>query len=136
MNKQELIAIVAEENELSKAQAGRIVDSVFEAIVKAVAKGDTYNVYDLAVSLKVRSRPRSALLAKVAILPRAKRSRSRPPCCRSSPLAPLSRLLLLLRRSAASANQRLAILKKNRSFSSGFSYPLKSSENFPVTELF
>ena len=31
MNKQELIAIVAEENELSKAQAGRIVDSVFEA---------------------------------------------------------------------------------------------------------
>ena len=35
MNKQELIAIVAEENELSKAQAGRIVDSVFDAIVKA-----------------------------------------------------------------------------------------------------
>ena len=42
MNKQELIAIVAEENELSKAQAGRIVDSVFEAIVKAVAKGDGF----------------------------------------------------------------------------------------------
>jgi DNA-binding protein HU-beta len=44
MNKQELIAIVAEENELSKAQAGRIVDSVFEAIVKAVAKGDGFQL--------------------------------------------------------------------------------------------
>ena len=38
MNKQELIAIVAEENELSKAQAGRVVDSVFDAIVKAVKR--------------------------------------------------------------------------------------------------
>lgn len=44
MNKQELIAIVAEENELSKAQADRIVDSVFEAIVKAVAKGDGFQL--------------------------------------------------------------------------------------------
>lgn len=44
MNKQELIAIVAEENELSKAQAGRIVDSVFDAIVKAVAKGDGFQL--------------------------------------------------------------------------------------------
>ena len=37
MNKQELIAIVAEENELSKAQAGRIIDSVFDAIVKSAS---------------------------------------------------------------------------------------------------
>ena len=44
MNKQELIAIVAEENELSKAQAGRVVDSVFDAIVKAVAKGDGFQL--------------------------------------------------------------------------------------------
>ena len=42
MNKQDLIAIVAEENELSKAQAGREIDTVFEAIVKSVAKGDGY----------------------------------------------------------------------------------------------
>ncbi len=44
MNKQELIAIVAEENELSKAQAGRIIDSVFDAIVKSVAKGDGFQL--------------------------------------------------------------------------------------------
>ncbi len=44
MNKQELIAIVAEENELSKAQAGRIIDSVFEAIVESVAKGDGFQL--------------------------------------------------------------------------------------------
>ena len=30
MNKQDLIAIVAEENELSKAQAGRVIDTVFD----------------------------------------------------------------------------------------------------------
>ncbi len=44
MNKQELIAIVAEENEISKAQAGRVVDSIFDAIVKAVAKGEGFQL--------------------------------------------------------------------------------------------
>ncbi len=44
MNKQELIAIVAEENEISKAQAGRVVNTVFDAIVKAVAKGDGFQL--------------------------------------------------------------------------------------------
>ena len=44
MNKQELIAIVAEENELSKTQAGRVVDSVFDAIIKSVAKGDGFQL--------------------------------------------------------------------------------------------
>ncbi|HIU84074.1 MAG TPA: HU family DNA-binding protein [Candidatus Aphodousia gallistercoris] len=44
MNKQDLIAIVAEENELSKAQAGRVIDSVFDAIVESVAKGDGFQL--------------------------------------------------------------------------------------------
>ena len=44
MNKQDLIAIVAEENELSKAQAGRVIDTVFDAIVKSVAKGDGFQL--------------------------------------------------------------------------------------------
>ena len=44
MNKQELVAIVAEENEISKAQAGRVVDSVFDAIMKAVAKGEGFQL--------------------------------------------------------------------------------------------
>ena len=43
-NKQELIEIVAEENEISKAQAARIVDSVFTNIVKAVAQGETFQL--------------------------------------------------------------------------------------------
>lgn len=44
MNKQELIAIVAEDNEISKAMAGRVVDSVFTNITKAVASGDTFQL--------------------------------------------------------------------------------------------
>lgn len=44
MNKQDLISIVAEENDLSKAQAGRVIDSVFDAIIKSVAKGDGFQL--------------------------------------------------------------------------------------------
>lgn len=40
MNKQELIDIVAEKNDLSKAAAGRTVDSVFDAITEALSNGD------------------------------------------------------------------------------------------------
>lgn len=98
MNKQELIAIVAEENEISKAQAGRVVDSVFDAIMKAVAKGEGFQLVG-----SVRSRLSNALLAKVVIRLRAKQSPSRHPSCRNSRPAPLSRLPLL-RSAAASAN--------------------------------
>ncbi len=44
MNKQDLIAIVAEENELSKAQAARAIDSIFDAITMAVAKGEGFQL--------------------------------------------------------------------------------------------
>ena len=44
MNKQDLIAIVAEENELSKAQAARAIDSIFDAITMAVAKGESFQL--------------------------------------------------------------------------------------------
>ena len=44
MNKQELIALVAEENNMSKAQAGRIIDSVFCNIVKALARGADFQL--------------------------------------------------------------------------------------------
>lgn len=43
MNKQELIAAVAEEHDLPKAQASRVVDSLFSPsgiIAKALKKGD------------------------------------------------------------------------------------------------
>lgn len=44
MNKQDLIAIVAEENEISKAQAARAIDSIFDAITMAVAKGEGFQL--------------------------------------------------------------------------------------------
>ena len=39
MNKNELIAAVAEESELSKGDAGKAVDAVFETITKALKDG-------------------------------------------------------------------------------------------------
>lgn len=44
MNKQELIALVAEENNMSKSQAGRVMDSIFKNIMKAVAQGDAFQL--------------------------------------------------------------------------------------------
>ncbi len=41
MNKFELVEIVAKEADLSKAAAGKVLDAVTAAIVKAVSKGDT-----------------------------------------------------------------------------------------------
>ena len=41
MNKSELIEIAANEADISKAVAGKALDAAMDAIVKAVAKGDT-----------------------------------------------------------------------------------------------
>jgi DNA-binding protein HU-beta len=38
MNKQDLVAIVAEAGDLSKARAGEVLDAVFEAITKSLKK--------------------------------------------------------------------------------------------------
>ncbi|TRZ93394.1 MAG: HU family DNA-binding protein [Rhodocyclaceae bacterium] len=40
MNKAELIEIAAKEADLSKAAAGKVVDGIMAAVVKAVSKGD------------------------------------------------------------------------------------------------
>ncbi|NDW03449.1 HU family DNA-binding protein [Jiella pacifica] len=40
MNKNDLVAAVAEQAELSKQQAGAAVDAVFDSIETAMAKGD------------------------------------------------------------------------------------------------
>ena len=40
MNKQELVEIVAESSDLSKAAAGRVVDTVFDTITDTLKKGD------------------------------------------------------------------------------------------------
>lgn len=41
MNKSELIDATAQEADLSKAAAGKALDAVINAVVKAVSKGDT-----------------------------------------------------------------------------------------------
>ncbi|CAB1369782.1 HU family DNA-binding protein [Denitratisoma oestradiolicum] len=41
MNKAELIEIAAKEADISKAAAGKALDAVIAAVVKAVSKGDT-----------------------------------------------------------------------------------------------
>lgn len=41
MNKSELIDVAATEADISKAAAGRALDAILDAVVKAIAKGDT-----------------------------------------------------------------------------------------------
>lgn len=41
MNKAELIEIAAAEADISKAAAGKVLDGIIAAVVKAVSKGDT-----------------------------------------------------------------------------------------------
>ena len=41
MNKSELIDVAATEADISKAAAGKALDAILAAVVKAVAKGDT-----------------------------------------------------------------------------------------------
>jgi DNA-binding protein HU-beta len=41
MNKSQIIEVIATETEISKAAAGKALDSITGAIVKAIAKGDT-----------------------------------------------------------------------------------------------
>lgn len=59
MNKNELVAAVAEHSDLSKADAGRAVDSVFDVITAALKRGDdvrmvgfgTFHVTNRAASM-------------------------------------------------------------------------------------
>ena len=59
MNKNELVAAVAEHADLSKADAGRAVDSVFDVIAAALKRGDdvrmvgfgTFHVTNRAASM-------------------------------------------------------------------------------------
>ena len=41
MNKSELIDVTAQEADISKAAAGKALDAIINAVVKAVSKGDT-----------------------------------------------------------------------------------------------
>ena len=54
MNKQELIALIAEEHNMTKVKAHRIVDSIFDNIVKAVARGETFQAIGLGTFKAVK----------------------------------------------------------------------------------
>lgn len=54
MNKQELVAIVAEENNLPKVRAKQIVDSVFDNIIQAVARGDSFQLVGFGTFIAVK----------------------------------------------------------------------------------
>jgi DNA-binding protein HU-beta len=41
MNKSELVEVAAKEADLSKAAAGKVLDAIIAAVVKAVSKGDS-----------------------------------------------------------------------------------------------
>ena len=44
MNKQEMIAAIADAAELTKADAGRAIDAMVEVVKKALKKGDTVSL--------------------------------------------------------------------------------------------
>ena len=46
MNKSELIDVAAAEADISKAAAGRALDAILDAVVKAVSKGDAVTLVD------------------------------------------------------------------------------------------
>ncbi len=56
MNKTDLIEIAAEKNDLSKAAASRTLDSILEAIVTAVASGDSVTLIGFG-TFKPKKRP-------------------------------------------------------------------------------
>ena len=55
MNKTDLIDNVADEAEVSKAEAGRAVDAVLNAVTKALKKGDTVTLVGFG-TFQVRKR--------------------------------------------------------------------------------
>ncbi len=62
MNKNELVAAVADQSGLSRADAGRAVDSVFDAITDALKKGDEVRLVgfgSFAVSRRAASKGRN-----------------------------------------------------------------------------
>lgn len=72
MNKNELIASVAEESELTKAKATEAVDAVFNAIADAIAAGDEVRLVGFGTFLTVQRKategrnPRTGQVIKIA----------------------------------------------------------------------
>jgi DNA-binding protein HU-beta len=72
MNKSELIEVVAKEADISKAAAGKAVDGLMAAVVKAVAKGDTVTLVGFGTfksakrAARVGKNPKTGAVLKIA----------------------------------------------------------------------
>ena len=88
MNKNEFIDKVADTADMSKAEAAKAVDAVFDAITKALQAGDDVRLVGFGTFP-----PPSARRAKAAIRAPVRRSRSRPRSSRNSPPARALRTL-------------------------------------------
>jgi DNA-binding protein HU-beta len=72
MNKSELIEVVAKEADISKAAAGKAVDGMMAAVVKAVAKGDTVTLVGFGTfksakrAARVGKNPKTGAVLKIA----------------------------------------------------------------------
>ena len=90
MNRQELVEKIAAAEELPKAKAARVLQTVLDAVVETVKADEKLTLVGFG-TFKLQAR-RDAIRAP------ALRSRSPRPMCRSSSRAPLSRLLSTHRR--------------------------------------
>ena len=84
MNKSELVELIAEKADISKAKAALAVDAFTAGVADALAKGD-----EVALEVLVPSRPLSAKPARAVTRRPARKSRLLLPRCRSSALAKL-----------------------------------------------
>lgn len=93
MNRQELVEKIAAAEELPKAKAARVLQTVLDAVVETVKADEKLTLVGFG-TFKLQARP----AVRDAIRAPALRSRSPRPMCRSSSRAPLSRLLSTHRR--------------------------------------
>ncbi len=82
MNKTELIEHIASKSDLSKAAAGRALESIVDAVKKTLKKGNTVTLGALVLSVWV-----NVLHVLDATHALVRRSRSKQPKCLSSKLA-------------------------------------------------
>lgn len=72
MNKTELVEVAAKDADLSKAAAGKVVDAIIAAVVKAVAKGDNVTLVGFGTfksskrAARVGKNPRTGEALKIA----------------------------------------------------------------------
>jgi DNA-binding protein HU-beta len=67
MNKAELIEIAAKEADISKAAAGKALDGIMAAVVKAVSKGDTVTLVGFGTFKSAKRAARTGKNPKIKI---------------------------------------------------------------------